>query len=135
MARLSELQRKLESDAAPPMRSAACGTGTRSTGGEPYPDEGEARGRTCMSSMNDVIAAAFLCVVVEDDDEVRSSIEEVLSAAGHAVTTATTGTEALKVLRLQPNMELIVLDLALPEMDGWEFRLMQKPIQLWPTYP
>lgn len=70
------------------------------------------------------------CVlVVDDDDDVRACLAEVLGDEGYLVHTASNGREALDALRdegLRP--DVIVLDMMMPVMDGWAFRAEQLKI-------
>jgi len=60
-------------------------------------------------------------LVVDDDPDILSTVEQILLVEGYSVTAARNGAEALKVLEdLQP--AVIILDLMMPVMDGWEFR-------------
>jgi CheY-like chemotaxis protein len=66
-------------------------------------------------------------LVVDDDADVRESIEDALEDEGYYVAAAANGKEALELLRddkLRP--ELILLDIMMPEMDGWAFRAEQR---------
>lgn len=65
-------------------------------------------------------------LVVEDDTELRRSLAEVLEDAGYAVRCAPNGAEALRELALDDKPSAILLDLAMPVMDGWTFRSMQR---------
>jgi CheY-like chemotaxis protein len=58
--------------------------------------------------------------VVEDDAPIREMLAELLSDAGYVVLEATNGREALDRLREQ-RPDLVVLDLMLPSMSGWQF--------------
>jgi DNA-binding response OmpR family regulator len=58
-------------------------------------------------------------LVVDDEPEAVELLEFNLKQAGYAVTTAGDGAEALKKARSQVP-DLIVLDVMLPEMDGFE---------------
>ena len=58
-------------------------------------------------------------LVVDDEPEAVELVEFNLKQAGYAVITAADGAEALKKARAQPP-DLIVLDVMLPEMDGFE---------------
>ena len=61
-------------------------------------------------------------LVVEDDEELRSIVAGILEEAGYGVLSASNGHEALQLLvngDLTPS--LILLDLRMPIMDGWEF--------------
>ena len=64
-------------------------------------------------------------LLVEDDPAVRVPLAEGLTAAGVEVRSAWNGRDALAVLRTW-RPALIVLDLRLPDMDGWEFRDAQR---------
>ena len=58
-------------------------------------------------------------LVVDDEPEAVELLEFNLKQAGYAVTTAGDGAEALKKARTQ-SPDMIVLDVMLPEMDGFE---------------
>lgn len=61
-------------------------------------------------------------LIVEDDDAIRDRLSELLSARGYRTFTAANGNEALDLVRrraLRPSV--VLLDLAMPEMDGYEF--------------
>ena len=57
-------------------------------------------------------------LVVDDDHQVGYTISELLRRRGHAVTTVTTGREALASAAATP-FEMIILDVRMPEMDGF----------------
>jgi len=55
---------------------------------------------------------------VEDDEDVREMLKLTLEMSGYAVDVASNGTTALEALsRRRPC--LVILDLVMPEMDGW----------------
>jgi two-component system alkaline phosphatase synthesis response regulator PhoP len=58
-------------------------------------------------------------LVVEDDRELREVVRRYLERAGHAVQTTGSGAEALGALD-GGGIELVVLDLGLPDVDGFE---------------
>lgn len=60
-------------------------------------------------------------LVVDDDEDIRFDLREVLEEAGHAVVTARHGQDALEVLQYIEPPSLILLDLMMPLMDGLEF--------------
>lgn len=64
-------------------------------------------------------------LLVEDNDDIRDTLEEILIQEGFQVATATNGLEALDVLAHDPLPCLILLDLRMPVMDGVSFRLHQ----------
>ncbi len=58
-------------------------------------------------------------LVVEDEDDVRRLMRVLLERAGLAVVEAVNGLEALQLLEaVQP--DLVVLDVTMPELDGWQ---------------
>ena len=61
-------------------------------------------------------------LVVDDDPSIRELTRTILSIEGHEITEAANGRQALDLIGM-PNggPDLIVLDLAMPEMDGWHF--------------
>lgn len=64
-------------------------------------------------------------LVVEDDDDIRETLAEVLTEDGYTVETARNGAQALAALgTIEP--KLILLDLNMPVMNGREFREAQK---------
>jgi len=59
-------------------------------------------------------------LVVDDDQDIREVVGEILSGAGYGVVSASNGSEALEALtHMTPCM--ILLDLNMPVMDGLEF--------------
>jgi CheY-like chemotaxis protein len=58
-------------------------------------------------------------LVVDDDDGTLEAIAELLRDAGYRPSTATTGDEALVRLR-HSRPDLLLMDLIMPNMDGWE---------------
>ena len=64
-------------------------------------------------------------LVVDDHEDVRMALEALLAAEGHAVVTAHEGEEALDRLRGGLRPCVIVLDLMMPKLDGWQFRHAQ----------
>ena len=66
-------------------------------------------------------------LVVEDEAAIRESLGELLQDEGYEVWFAENGAQALTRLRSGHGLpDLIVLDLRMPVMDGWEFRAIQK---------
>ena len=64
-------------------------------------------------------------LVVEDDAAIRTVVSELLVDEGYVVRAATNGRDALAVLASwRPNV--ILLDLMMPEMDGWAFLARQR---------
>jgi CheY-like chemotaxis protein len=65
-------------------------------------------------------------LVVEDDTDIREALMGILAEEGYAVLGAADGRQALDVLRDGARPTLILLDLMMPFMNGWQFRAEQK---------
>lgn len=64
-------------------------------------------------------------MIVDDDDDLRTMVEQILSRAGYAVVGASSGQDA-HPLALKTLPALIIMDIGMPETDGlttlWEMR-------------
>lgn len=60
-------------------------------------------------------------LIVEDNEDVRESIADALEMEGYAVSTSKNGKDGLAKLSTLPGPVLILLDLMMPVMNGWEF--------------
>ena len=58
---------------------------------------------------------------IEDDDAIRYTLGMVLESVGYSVSYATNGREALEQLEREGLPDLILLDMLMPVMDGWQF--------------
>jgi CheY-like chemotaxis protein len=59
-------------------------------------------------------------LVVEDDESIRESLRVILQDEGYEVDVAENGREALQRLELQPRPGLLIVDLVMPVMTGYE---------------
>jgi CheY-like chemotaxis protein len=69
-------------------------------------------------------------LLVDDDPLTRRGLTMALEGAGYSVRQAAHGLEALQMLQDPPRPDLIVLDMVMPVMNGWEFigRQRQDPL-------
>jgi signal transduction histidine kinase len=65
-------------------------------------------------------------LVVEDEQDVRDCLGVICEDEGYEVSFAENGREALKRLYTETLPDIILLDLRMPVMNGWEFRAVQK---------
>lgn len=73
--------------------------------------------------MTNTDALGTFVLVVDDDDDLRDTISELLEARGYEVGRASDGIAALEFLRANASRpDLILLDLMMPRMNGWELR-------------
>jgi CheY-like chemotaxis protein len=64
-------------------------------------------------------------LVVDDDRAIASALEELLQGDGYRVICAENGQRALDLVEAGVRPCAIVLDLMMPVMDGWDFRVQQ----------
>ncbi len=64
-------------------------------------------------------------LIVEDDFDIREALTQILEEEGYVVRGAANGREALDVANEGPAPKLILLDLMMPVMNGWQFRAEQ----------
>ena len=64
-------------------------------------------------------------LVVEDDENARTALGDILDLEGFEVILSANGQEALDCLSSRPLPDLIILDLQMPVMNGWQFRREQ----------
>ena len=57
-------------------------------------------------------------LVVDDEEHIRILLRRILEGAGYSVITANNGREALE--KLTDNIDLVLLDIKMPEMDGFQ---------------
>ena len=87
-----------------------------------------APGQPSTSNRDVVIGAPHqpLIFVVEDHECAREALAMLLSTMGYDVIEASNGREALAMLAKGARPDLILLDLMMPIMDGWEFMKRQR---------
>ena len=64
-------------------------------------------------------------LLVEDDADLREALGEALVESGHVVIEAVDGDDGLGKLR-DARPDVVVLDLMMPRLDGWQFRVAQR---------
>ena len=74
-------------------------------------------------------------LLVEDDDSVRKTMQQALERDGWTVGEAVNGKVALAYLASNPQPDVIVLDLMMPEMDGFEFIDQMRRRSEWREIP
>jgi CheY-like chemotaxis protein len=64
-------------------------------------------------------------LIVDDDEEFRQALVEIVQDEGFRVETATSGMEALDKLRWGLRPCVVLLDMQMAVMTGWDFRAEQ----------
>ena len=70
----------------------------------------------------------FHILVVDDDKNIRILMKEILEEENYAVSTATDGNAALEVMD-KVHIDLVILDIMMPNMDGYEFTKVLRECQ------
>jgi CheY-like chemotaxis protein len=70
-------------------------------------------------------------LIVEDDEDVRDTVGLILRRAGHEVVAAEHGRDALALIVAHGLPDLILLDMNMPIMNGWEFARELRAQKLW----
>ena len=73
-------------------------------------------------------------LIIEDDESLRSSLEEILTTEGFEVLTTSNGVNALEAIPLF-NPDLIISDVSMPEMDGYQLLAELAKNESWATTP
>jgi CheY-like chemotaxis protein len=74
-------------------------------------------------------SSAHTVLIVEDEEDLRELMQTALESRGYAVVTAEEGGEALLKLEHLERPCLVLLDLLMPGMNGWEFytKMRERP--------
>lgn len=71
------------------------------------------------------MGATLSILIIEDEYDIRAVLTEILEDEGYVVASVPNGLEALVFLQ-KHHPQLILLDLGMPIMTGWEFRERQR---------
>jgi len=59
-------------------------------------------------------------MVVDDDEQLRSVVKTILAREGYTVVDVGSGEKCIEILKAGTRPDLILLDVMMPDMDGWE---------------
>jgi CheY-like chemotaxis protein len=74
----------------------------------------------------DIVKHKGRVLVVDDDIDALTSMSDLLEGEGFDAVCAEDGQEAWQLMHRSPRPDLVVLDLMMPKMDGWTFRMHQR---------
>lgn len=67
-------------------------------------------------------------VIIEDDEDIREAMHSLLELEGYPVISFENGKDAIDALKEYSDPCLILLDLMMPIMNGWEFLKARKSL-------
>ncbi len=79
--------------------------------------------------VNDLSFTGRKIMIVEDDPSSRFYLNQLLSKTGAVIMNASTGHEAIEMLSSNPDIDLVLMDIQLPVMDGYEAAPQLKSIK------
>ena len=77
-------------------------------------------------ALDSTVTSGGQVLIVDDDPDIRSVIADILELRGYRPVTAANGQEALAQLRQGLRPCVILLDLMMPVLNGWEFCAEQR---------
>jgi CheY-like chemotaxis protein/signal transduction histidine kinase len=84
------------------------------------PDSDRGRSEAGSDPLPDVSLEGVRILLADDDMRTAYALSALLRGKGAEVIVAETGKEALERLRAEPDVSLILIDIMMPEMDGYE---------------
>lgn len=79
--------------------------------------------------------ACLNVLIIEDEPAIRDALSQILEDEGYSVASVANGQEAIAYLRTHTQPCLILLDLMMPVMNGWQFRSAQQADPALATIP
>ncbi|MES3038796.1 MAG: response regulator [Bdellovibrionota bacterium] len=74
-------------------------------------------------------------LIIEDNAAVVTTMKSLLELEGYKVYTANNGQEGIEILGIVPNMSVILLDMMMPVMNGWDFLEFQRAQSAYSKIP
>ena len=72
-------------------------------------------------------------LVVDDEPDIRAFVTMALRSAGHTILEADGGLAAIDALR-QHEVDLVLLDVRMPDLSGWDVLERLEPRPAWPRF-
>ena len=73
--------------------------------------------------------------IIEDDDVVRTLLEHILQREGYVTVTASTGKDAMEQAATMGPPSLVLSDIMMPYMDGYQVAVALKALEGWSQVP
>lgn len=68
-------------------------------------------------------------LIVDDIESIRNLLTHAVSQFGHKPYTAGNGAEAIDLFRENPEIDIVILDLRMPGISGWEAGVLLKNLK------
>jgi CheY-like chemotaxis protein len=81
------------------------------------------------------MAESRVILLVEDESDTRDNLKFLIESEGYVVTTAPDGREAFELMCRGAPPDLVVLDLLLPQMTGWELLAEMRKVERFSKIP
>jgi CheY-like chemotaxis protein len=75
---------------------------------------------TVVDGKTEIQATALKILIAEDDEVSEMLLQSTVKMFGKGIINARTGTEAVELCRQNPDIDLILMDIRMPEMGGYE---------------
>jgi PAS domain S-box-containing protein len=100
------------------------GVGSEFSFSIPYRPAGSPRTKTATVSTGHVLKtidwSSKKCLLVDDNKDVLIYLNRILTDTGVAILTARSGFEAIEIIKITPDIDVVLLDMQMPEMNGIE---------------
>jgi PAS domain S-box-containing protein len=100
------------------------GVGSEFSFSIPYRPAGSARPKPAMPNTEHVLQpidwSSRKCLLVDDNKDVLIYLNRILTDTGVAILTARSGFEAIELIKTNPDIDVVLLDMQMPEMNGIE---------------
>jgi len=90
---------------------------------------------TTGAASKSTLASGASVLLVDDEEHLREAVRLVLEARGYGVKECSDAQEALELLQAGEQPDLILLDLMMPRMNGWQLRVELKHNPGWSKIP
>ena len=101
------------------------GVGSEFSFSIPYRPAGSTKAKASYQSiMNSLIKpidwSSRKCLLVDDNKDVLIYLNRILTDTGVTILTARSGFEAIEIIKANPDIDVVLLDMQMPEMNGIE---------------
>jgi PAS domain S-box-containing protein len=100
------------------------GVGSEFSFSIPYRPAGSAKMKVPPASTEQVLKpidwSSRKCLLVDDNKDVLIYLNRILTDTGVSILTARSGFEAIEIIRMTPDIDVVLLDMQMPEMNGIE---------------